>query len=79
MRFEELVHFASNEFPYLTQPIEELLILKRGGLEKEMGHRIPELDQFIETMIAKEFSGDDVALQYPIAQMNEIFRKYVFD
>ena len=44
-----------------------------------MGPSIPELDQFIETMIAKEFSGDDVALDYPIAQMNEIFRKYVFD
>ena len=79
VRFQELVHFASTDFPYLSKPIEELLILKRGGLEKEMGPSIPELDQFIETMIAKEFSGDDVALDYPIAQMNEIFRKYVFD
>ena len=79
VRFEELVLFASNDFPYLNKPIEELLILKSGGLEKEMGPRIPELDQFIETMIAKEFSGDDVALEYPIAQLNEIFRQWVLN
>ena len=79
VRFEELAHFASKDFPYLKKPIEELLILKRGGLEKEMGPRMPELDQFIATMINKEISGDDALLQYPIVQMNEIFRKWVFN
>ena len=44
-----------------------------------MGPRMPELDQFIEAMINKEFSGDDVALEYPIVQMNEIFRQWVLN
>lgn len=79
VRFEKLVHFASKDFPYLNKPIEDLLVLKRGGLEKEMGPRMPELDQFIEAMINKEFSGDDVALEYPIVQMNEIFRQWVLN
>lgn len=79
VQFKKLVDYASKEFPNLKRPIEELLILKRGGLEKEMGPRMPELDQFIETMIHRDFSGDDVILQYPIAQMNEIFRKWVFN
>ena len=79
VQFEKLVDYASKEFTNLKRPIEELLILKRGGLEKEMGPRMPELDQFIETMIHRDFSGDDVILQYPITQMNEIFRKWVLN
>ena len=79
VRFEKLVDYATKEFPNLKRPIEELLILKRGGLEKEMGPRMPELDQFIETMIHRDFSGDDVIFQYPITQMNEIFRKWVLN
>ena len=79
VRFEKLVDYATKEFPNLKRPIEELLILKRGGLEKEMGPRMPELDQFIETMIHRDFSGDDVIFHYPITQMNEIFRKWVLN
>ena len=51
--------------------------MKREGLEKEMGPRMPELDRLIETMLSKEFHGKCEEKSVSMIELNKIFQRYV--
>lgn len=77
VRFDELVEFGKLSFPYINESIDTLLKMKREGLEKEMGPRMPELDRLIETMLSKEFHGKCEDKSVSMIELNKIFQRYV--
>lgn len=51
--------------------------MKRKGLEKEMGLRMPDLDRLIETMLCKEFHAKCEEKSISMIELNKIFQRYV--
>lgn len=77
VQFDELVEFGKLSFPYITESIDALLKMKRAGLEKEMGPKMPQLDRLIETMLSKDFEGNCDEKSVSLIELNRIFQRYV--
>lgn len=77
MRLEPMIALAGEEFPQIISPTESLLLMKRNGLERETGPRMPALDNFIEEMLVKRYVGKQVRTSISQELLNNIFRKYV--
>lgn len=78
VRISELVSFAEDFFPYMAAPLKALLIQKQNGLEKEYGRRMPDLDRFIDESIQANYIGKEEEIPASEAEINAIFRRYVF-
>lgn len=62
----------------MAAPLKALLIQKQNGLEKEYGRRMPDLDRFIDESIQANYIGKEEEIPASEAEINAIFRRYVF-
>ena len=76
VRFADLID-ATVASGSLHKAIDRLLVMKKQGLEKERGPRIPEINNFLDTKIARfeERINQQKKVVSPIEPLNDLFRK----
>ena len=76
VRFSDLIDATAPSGP-LRKAIDRLIVMKKQGLEKKHGPRIPEINHFLDTEITR-FEGrinPQEKAASPIEPLNDLFRK----
>ena len=76
IRFADLIDATVQSGP-IREAIDRLLVMKKQGLEKERGPRIPEINNFLDTAITRfeERINQQKKVVSPIEPLNDLFRK----
>lgn len=74
--FEELLAFAAERHPAMVKETEELLIMKKQGLEKTYGPRLVAIDEYIRNQLAKPYCELPL-LAVDDSELNAFFRQWI--